>query len=200
MAGSARPIRLSRPPGTTPSPTWPGASAFLNNAAIAAQHWLRDHCVRPAVLDIDVHHGNGTQGIFFRRGDVLTVSIHADPLRGSTRSSGAMPMNAGPARGLGANLNLPLERGTGDDGVLRALDAALARIDAFGAGAIVVALGLDAHVNDPFQGLAVTTPGFARITAAIAGLGLPVLYVQEGGYLSDDLGPNLTSALEGAQA
>jgi acetoin utilization deacetylase AcuC-like enzyme len=198
LAGARAVYALSRPPGHHAFTDLAGGFCFLNNSAIAAQHLLAEG-LRPAVLDVDVHHGNGTQGIFYDRGDVLTVSIHADPARfypffwghGHERGKDA---------GLGANLNLPLERGTGDDGFLSALDTALARIDAFGAGAIIVALGLDAHVNDPFRGLAVTTPGFARITAAIAGLGRPVLYVQEGGYLSDDLGPNLTSALEGAQA
>ena len=97
--------------------------------------------------------------------------------------------------GLGANLNLPLARGTGDDDFLQCLSKALARIDAFGADVIVVALGLDAHEHDPFKGLAVTTDGFARIAEAIAVLDLPLVLVQEGGYLSDDLGKNLASFL-----
>jgi acetoin utilization deacetylase AcuC-like enzyme len=188
---------LSRPPGHHAFADLAGGFCFLNNSAIAAAHLLRAGR-RPAILDVDVHHGNGTQGIFYARADVLTVSIHADPERFYPFYWG-YPQERGEREGIGANLNLPLPRGTGDDDYLRALDTALRRIEAFGTDALVVALGLDAHENDPFQGLAVTTPGFARITGAIRALGLPVLYVQEGGYLSDDLGPNLTSALEGAQ-
>lgn len=186
---------LCRPPGHHAFADLAGGFCFLNNAGIAAER-LRAAGHRPAILDIDVHHGNGTQGMFYARSDVLTVSIHADPARfypffwghGHERGEGA---------GLGANLNLPLERGTGDDDYLATLDRALERVAAFGCSALVVALGLDAHEEDPFQGLGVTTSGFARIGAAIAGLGLPALYVQEGGYLSDALGPNLTSFLSG---
>ena len=101
---------------------------------------------------------------------------------------------------MGYNLNLPLPRGTGDADYLAALDAALARIRSFGADVLVLALGLDAHENDPFHGFKVTTPGFARIASAIAGLDLPAVIVQEGGYLSSDLGDNLTSFLNGYQS
>ena len=198
LGGERAVYALSRPPGHHAYADLAGGFCFLNNSAIAADH-LRRAGRRPAVLDVDVHHGNGTQGIFYARGDVLTVSIHAHPERFYPFFWG-YPQERGEGAGRGANLNLALPRGTGDEDYLRALDTALARIDAFGCDALVVALGLDAHVNDPFQGLAVTTPGFARITQAIAGAGWPTLYVQEGGYLSDDLGANLTAALEGAQA
>ncbi|MEO3416678.1 histone deacetylase family protein [Roseovarius sp. CAU 1744] len=187
---------LSRPPGHHAFGDLAGGFCFLNNAGIAAER-LRAAGHRPAILDVDVHHGNGTQGMFYDRGDVLTVSIHADPARfypffwGHAQERGA-------GAGLGCNLNLPLARGTGDDDYLSTLDKALERVAAFGCTALVVALGLDAHEGDPFQGLAVTTRGFARIGAAIAALGLPALYVQEGGYLSDALGANLTSFLNGA--
>jgi len=197
LSGERAAYALSRPPGHHAYADLAGGFCFLNNSAIAADH-LRRAGRRAAVLDIDVHHGNGTQGIFYARGDVLTVSIHADPERFYPFFWG-YAQERGEGAGRGANLNLPLPRGTGDDDYLRALDAALARIDAFGCDALVVALGLDAHVNDPFQGLAVTTEGFRRIARAIAACGWPTLYVQEGGYLSDDLGPNLTAALEGAQ-
>lgn len=195
LGGERAVYALSRPPGHHAYADMAGGFCFLNNSGIAAQR-LRDAGLRPAILDVDVHHGNGTQGVFYARGDVLTVSIHADPARFYPFFWGhAQERGEGP--GLGANLNLPLARGTDDEGYQEALEAALARIRSFGADAIVVALGLDAHVNDPFQGLAVSTPGFARITARIRATGLPVLLVQEGGYLSPDLGANLTSALEG---
>jgi len=198
LGGARAAYALSRPPGHHAFADLAGGFCFLNNSGIAAEH-LRRAGRRPAILDVDVHHGNGTQGMFYGRGDVLTVSIHADPERFYPFYWGHA-QERGDGAGLGANLNLPLPRGTGDEAYLKTLDTALARIEAFGCDSLVVALGLDAHVNDPFQGLAVTTAGFARITGAIAGLGLPTLFVQEGGYLSDDLGPNLTSALAGFSA
>lgn len=188
---------LSRPPGHHAFGDLAGGFCFLNNAAIAAER-LRNSGLRPAILDVDVHHGNGTQGIFYDRDDVLTVSIHADPERfypffwGYAQEHGA-------GRGLGYNLNLPLARGTGDALFLRTLDTALAQVANFGAEVLVVALGLDASIDDPFKGLAVTQDGFARIGAAMASLKIPVLFVQEGGYLSDTLGVNLTRTLAGYQ-
>ncbi|MBZ0122904.1 MAG: histone deacetylase family protein [Roseovarius sp.] len=196
LAGGARAVyALCRPPGHHAFADLAGGFCFLNNSGIGAER-LRGRGLRPAILDVDVHHGNGTQGIFYASGDVLTVSIHADPARFYPFFWGhAQERGAGP--GVGANLNLPLPRGTGDDEYLHALDRALDRIAAFGADVIVVALGLDAHVDDPFRGLAVTTGGFAGIGAAIAGTGLPVLCVQEGGYVSEALGANLTAFLTG---
>ena len=109
-------------------------------------------------------------------------------------------MSAAQGRGLGANLNIPLPIGTGDDGYLQALGSAKAMIEAFAPGALVVALGLDASEHDPLAGLAVTTDGFRRIGQAIAGFRLPTVLVQEGGYLSDILGANLTAVLAGFEA
>ncbi|WP_223478538.1 histone deacetylase family protein [Oricola indica] len=186
---------LSRPPGHHAYADLAGGFCFFNNACIAAER-LRKAGKRPAILDIDVHHGNGTQGIFYRRADVLTLSIHADPARFYPFFWGHAH-ERGEGDGIGCNMNLPLDRGTGDDAYLKTLDIAFERIAAFGTDALVIALGLDAHIDDPFKGLAVTTPGFARIGAAIAGLGLPTLFVQEGGYVSDALGDNLTHVLQG---
>lgn len=195
--GSGPVYALSRPPGHHAFGDLAGGFCFLNNSAIAAQV-LREKGLRPAILDVDVHHGNGTQGIFYRRGDVLTVSLHADPERFYPFFWGHA-LERGEGAGLGANLNLPLPRGTADDGFIRALDTALERIDRFAADVIVVALGLDAHEEDPFQGLGVTTAGFRAIAAAIAATGKPLLMVQEGGYVSDALGHNLTSFLTGIE-
>ena len=195
IAGDRAVYALSRPPGHHAFGDLAGGFCFLNNSGIAAGAFLKAG-LRPAILDVDVHHGNGTQGIFYHRRDVLTVSIHADPIRfypffwGHAEERGA-------GDGLGYNLNLPLPRGTDDAGYLEALDTALARVRAFGADVIVVALGLDAHENDPFKGFRVTTPGFARIAERIAGLGLPALIVQEGGYLQPDLGANIASFIKG---
>jgi acetoin utilization deacetylase AcuC-like enzyme len=196
-AGEQAAYVLSRPPGHHAFGDLAGGFCFLNNSGIAAERLLKAG-KRPAILDIDVHHGNGTQGIFYERGDVLTVSLHADPVRfypffwghGHERGEGS---------GRGCNLNLPLVRGTGDEDYLKTLETAFDHIRAFGTDVLVVALGLDAYEKDPLKGLAITTPGFSRIGAAIAKLGLPVLFVQEGGYLSEELGQNLTSFLKGFQ-
>ncbi|MDP3897096.1 MAG: histone deacetylase family protein, partial [Mesorhizobium sp.] len=165
------------------------------NSAVAAQH-LRRSATRVAILDVDLHHGNGTQGIFYNRADVLTVSLHAAPVRFDPFFWGHAD-ERGEGAGLGYNLNLPLARKSGDAEFLAALESALRRIRAFAPDALVVALGLDAFEGDPFGGLSVTTDGFARIGEAIAGLGLPSVIVQEGGYLCDELGANLTSFLTG---
>jgi acetoin utilization deacetylase AcuC-like enzyme len=194
-AGAPHAYALCRPPGHHAYTDQAGGFCFLNNSAIAAQRLLTaGH--RPAILDIDVHHGNGTQGIFYDRADVLTVSIHADPsdfypfFWGHAQERGRGP-------GLGSNLNLPLPRLTGDDGYAPALDTALTRVTDFGTTALVVALGLDAHAADPFRGLALTTPGFTRIARTLAATGLPLVLVQEGGYVSDHLGANLSAFLAG---
>ncbi|MEP4038605.1 histone deacetylase family protein [Pseudophaeobacter sp.] len=188
---------LARPPGHHAFADMAGGFCFLNNSGIAAQR-LAAAGMRPAIVDVDVHHGNGTQGIFYSRDDVLTVSLHADPDRFYPFFWGHA-QERGEGAGLGYNLNLPLARGTDDEGFLKALDVALERVTLFGADVVVVALGLDASIDDPFQGLAVTKDGFARIGAAFAQLGLPVLFVQEGGYQSDSLGENLTRCLTGYQ-
>jgi acetoin utilization deacetylase AcuC-like enzyme len=198
IAGDERAVyALSRPPGHHAFADLAGGFCFLNNSGIAAER-LRAKGFRPAILDVDVHHGNGTQGMFYDRDDVLTVSIHADPARFYPFFWGHA-QERGVGRGMGCNLNLPLARGTGDADFLKTLDTALERVRSFGTDALVIALGLDASIDDPFQGLAVTQDGFARVGAAIAATGLPVLFVQEGGYLSDTLGANLTKTLTGFQ-
>ncbi|PWB61411.1 MAG: acetylpolyamine amidohydrolase [Bradyrhizobiaceae bacterium] len=195
LDGERAAYALCRPPGHHASRDMAGGFCFLNNSAIAAEHLRRKHD-RVAILDVDVHHGNGTQAIFYERPDVLTVSIHADPAHyypffwGHAHERGA-------GAGLGANLNLPLPLGTGDADYLAALDRAAATVRAFAPGALVVALGLDASEHDPLAGMKVTTDGFRRIGAAIARLGLPTAFVQEGGYLSEILGVNLAAALAG---
>jgi acetoin utilization deacetylase AcuC-like enzyme len=195
IGGERAAYALCRPPGHHAYADMAGGFCFLNNSAISAQH-LRRHHDRVAILDVDVHHGNGTQGIFYHRGDVLTASIHADP-------NALYPFFWGHVheRGVGAgegyNLNLPLPHGAGDSVFLEALAMAAARIRIFQPGALVLALGLDASETDPFKALAVTTAGFERIGEAVARLGLPTVIVQEGGYLSPILGDNLAATLRG---
>ena len=193
--GEASAYALCRPPGHHAFADVAGGFCFVNNSAVAAQK-LRETAARVAILDVDLHHGNGTQGIFYARSDVLTVSIHADPVRFYPFFWGhADERGEGP--GLGYNLNLPLARQSGDEAFLSALAAGLRRIQAFAPEAVVVALGLDAFEGDPFGGLSVTTEGFRSIGGAIARLALPTVIVQEGGYLCDELGGNLAAFLSG---
>jgi acetoin utilization deacetylase AcuC-like enzyme len=195
MAGERAAYALCRPPGHHAYADMAGGFCFLNNTAIAAQH-LRQRHQRVAILDVDVHHGNGTQGIFWRRGDVLTVSLHADPSSYYPFFCG-YASERGEGDGEGRNLNLPLSFGTGDDAYIAALASAERTIRLFAPGALVVALGLDASEQDPLGPLKVTTDGFERIGAAIARLGVPTVLVQEGGYLSPILGANLAAVLKG---
>ena len=197
VSGGARAAyALCRPPGHHAYAELAGGFCYLNNAAIAAQRLRAAGRQRVAVLDVDVHHGNGTQGIFYARGDVLTVSLHVHPERFYPFFWG-YPGEIGDAGGEGANLNLPLPRGSGDAAFAAALDIGLQRIADFGAEVVVLALGLDAHEGDPFAGMAVTTAGFTGIGRAVAAAGLPCVIVQEGGYLSRDLGNNLAAVLGG---
>jgi len=195
LAGESQVYALCRPPGHHAYADMAGGFCFLNNTAVAAQR-LRSRHDRVAILDVDVHHGNGTQGIFYERDDVLTVSIHADPdnyypfFWGHAREHGA-------GKGQGFNLNLPLPLGSPDAPWLEAGDKALARIKEFQPTVLVVALGLDASESDPLQGLKVTGAGFHAMAEKIARMGLPAVLVQEGGYLGDDLGRNLVQFLGG---
>jgi acetoin utilization deacetylase AcuC-like enzyme len=187
---------LCRPPGHHAYPARAGGHCYVNNAALAVERLIGHGARRVAVLDIDSHHGNGTQGIFWSRSDVFFASLHGDP-------SGYYPwyvghadeLGAGP--GLGCNRNFPLARGTGDLGWLAALDAALRSIERFGADVLVVSLGFDASRNEPLSFLSVSPDGFARAGAAIGRLALPAVFIQEGGYNTDELGKLLQSFLGG---
>ena len=189
---------LCRPPGHHAAADMAAGFCYFNNAALAAEILTRAGR-RTAILDIDVHHGNGTEAIFYDRADVLTVSIHVNPRRFYPFFWG-YEAERGPGAGEGFNLNLPLERGTAIAAYRAALDVGLRRIAEFVADVIVLAAGLDIAVDDPFKGFAIATPEFAEIGAAIAATGLPLLVVQEGGYPSPSLGANLASLLQGLGA
>ncbi len=198
-ASGATAYALARPPGHHAYAARAGGHCYLNNAAIAASRLRARGAARVAILDIDSHHGNGTQGIFWDRADVLFVSVHGDPNRYYPWYVGHAGETGGGA-GAGFNRNLPLPLGTGDSGWLDAIAAALADIRRFGADALVVSLGFDASKDEPLAALAVTDDGFARAGATIAGLRLPTAIVQEGGYNIDRLGAMLTAFLGGWSA
>jgi acetoin utilization deacetylase AcuC-like enzyme len=172
---------LARPPGHHAYAARAGGHCYLNNAALAAERLSERGAGRVAILDVDSHHGNGTQGIFWQRGDVLFVSVHGDPAGYYPWYVGfADERGAGP--GAGCTLNLPLPEGTGDAGWLEAVDVGLAAILAFRPDALVVSLGFDASEAEPLGFLRVSDDGFARASERVAALGLPAAIVQEGGY------------------
>jgi acetoin utilization deacetylase AcuC-like enzyme len=187
---------LCRPPGHHAYAERAGGHCYLNNAALAVERLMSRGARRVAVLDIDSHHGNGTQGLFWTRDTVLFASVHGDP-------SGYYPWYVGHAdelgsgAGLGFNRNFPLAQGTDDFGWLAAVEAALRAIERFGADALVVSLGFDASRDEPLSFLAVSQDGFARAGAAIGRLALPAVFIQEGGYNTDVLGSLLQAFLGG---
>jgi len=189
---------LCRPPGHHAYADMAGGFCYLNNSAIAAQH-LRQHFRRVAIVDIDVHHGNGTQAIFYERADVFTASVHADPANYYPFFWG-YATETGAGEGAGSNLNVPLALGSLDDVYLQALEAIIAATRKHGAEALVVALGLDAFEGDPLAGLKVTTPGFREAGKLLGAVKLPTVLVQEGGYPAPELGVNLRALLDGFAA
>ena len=188
---------LCRPPGHHATRDGYGGSCYLNNAAVAAQG-LRDagHAT-VAVVDLDAHHGNGTQAIFWERGDVRYGSVHVDPGAGWFPHFFGHAHETGVGEGEGATRNLPLAEGTGDAPWLEAVRH-LAD-DAAGADALVVSLGVDAAADDPESPLQVTADGYAAAGRLLGSLGLPSVVVQEGGYHLDTLGGLVAAYLDGHQ-
>ena len=195
LAGDRAAYALCRPPGHHAYADVAAGFCYLNHAALAAERLARA-LGRVAVVDVDVHHGNGTQGLFYERADVLFVSVHADPDVGYPFFAGRAD-ETGRGAGAGFNLNLPLARGTRDAGWLAAVDVGLARVRAFEPAALVVSLGFDAFERDPSALLSVGTEGFRACGRALGALARPTLLVQEGGYAVDDLGTNLAAFLDG---
>ena len=194
--GNMSAFALCRPPGHHASADLAGGYCYVNNAAVAAQ-MLRDRgASRIAILDIDYHHGNGTQRIFYERDDVLYASIHATPEReypfllGYAREIGA-------GRGEGFNLNLPLPLGTTLDSYRPALAAAIDRVRAHAPDVLVVSLGVDSFIADPVGGFALQSEDYLALGDDIARLGLPTLFVMEGGYAIAELGLNTANVITG---
>ncbi|MCB9870118.1 MAG: histone deacetylase family protein [Planctomycetes bacterium] len=185
---------LVRPPGHHAERGVFGGFCYFNNAAAAAQ--LLCSAGRVAILDIDYHHGNGQQDIFYTRDDVLTVSIHGEPRIAYPFFTG-FAEELGEGAGVGCNLNIPLPETIDTSVYQQALDRALAAIRAFAPSALVVALGLDTAKRDPTGTWTLQRADFERNGARIGALGLPTLVVQEGGYRSVSLGGNARGFFEG---
>jgi acetoin utilization deacetylase AcuC-like enzyme len=186
-----------RPPGHHAGAALYGGSCYLNNAACAAQY-LRDRGVaRVAVVDIDAHHGNGTQEIFYARGDVFFGSVHVDPGAGWFPHFLGFADERGTDDGAGANRNIPLPAGAGDEEWMTAVSDVVEDARRSGPTALVVSLGVDAAAGDPESPLQVTENGFGRAGRALAGLGVPTVFVQEGGYDLARLGDLVLAVLGG---
>ncbi|HBF49661.1 MAG TPA: acetylpolyamine amidohydrolase [Massilia sp.] len=187
---------LTRPPGHHAGFDFFGGDCYLNNAALAAQHLLDDGLKRVAILDLDYHHGNGTQGIFYNRGDVLCVSIHADP-RGAYPYFVGHADETGDGDGQGHNMNLPLAQGSNAQEWLAALETACIKLGMFAPEALVVALGVNTAASEPGGGFGLQGADFLRVGERIAWLGLPTAFVFEGGQAGSEIGINTVNVLEG---
>ena len=198
LGGERAAYGLCRPPGHHAARSMAGGYCFLNNAAIAAEAITRATGERIAILDVDYHHGNGTQQIFWRRGDVLYVSLHADPARQYPFFLGRAD-EIGEGEGSGANLNIPLPAGTDDSAYLDALDRGLAAIADTPGDVIVVSLGFDTYGHDPIGDFALTTAVYHECGRRVAALGRRLVILQEGGYHRPSLGANARAWLRGAE-
>ena len=197
--GESSAVALTRPPGHHAGRAYMGGYCFLNNAAIAAQHLRSQGLQRIAVMDIDYHHGNGTQAIFDERSDVYTVSIHGDPQTEYPFFLGhADERGTGP--GEGYNLNFPLPKGTAFETWYGSLQKALQVIADFSPQALVVPLGLDTYEGDPISGFKLKSVHYLQVGRALASLRLPTVFTLEGGYAVADFGRNTVNVLEGFQS
>ena len=193
--GERSAFALTRPPGHHASTDVFGGYCYLNNVAIAAQ-WFVDQGLKPAILDVDYHHGNGTQSIFYRRSDVLFCSLHGDPSFAYPHFLGFAD-ETGEGKGAGANLNLPMPMYTQWTVYAQALARALKRIEAFAPDVLLVSLGLDTFEDDPISRFKLTRQDYLRMGKAIAAAKLPTLFIFEGGYNLDALAEITVNVLEG---
>ena len=193
---AANSLAVVRPPGHHASRDQFGGYCYLNNAAIAAAQLLAAGTGRVAVVDVDYHHGNGTQDIFYDRDDVYFCSLHADPAQEYPYFLG-YANETGSGAGAGCNFNMPLPRGTGFDVWREALRFALRRVAQFRAAALVVSLGLDTFEGDPISGFRLKSRDYLSVGGDIARAGLPTVFVFEGGYAVAQLGVNAINVLEG---
>lgn len=198
LAGKEGAFALTRPPGHHAGTDFFGGYCFINNAAVAAQALLDGGAERVAVLDIDYHHGNGTQSIFYARNDIYYLSIHSDPHTDYPFFLGYAD-EKGVGDGLGFNMNLPLSQGT-DFLVWRsALSHALRAITKFRADALVISLGVDTYEGDPISGFKLQSDDYFVVGELLARAGLPTVFVFEGGYALEEVGLNTVNVLEGFQ-
>lgn len=189
-------MALTRPPGHHAGADFYGGYCFLNNSAIAAQSWRDAGAKRVAIVDVDYHHGNGTQQIFYQRSDVFTASIHGDPTTEYPFYLGYAD-ETGDGDGAGCNLNVPLAPGTGFahwcDALLHVLDS----VQRVRADALVVPLGVDTFAGDPISTFTLQSDDFTEMGRILSRAHLPTVFVMEGGYAVEQIGVNVVNVLSG---
>ncbi len=186
---------LSRPPGHHARWDAAGGFCYLNNAAIAAER-LREKYARVAIFDPDMHHGQGIQEIFYTRDDILYVSVHGDTTNFYPVVTG-FENERGAGAGYGYNINLPMAHGSNERTFFDYVGQALTAVRLFEPEALVIPLGFDTYKDDPQAKVSVTSEGFNRLGQELAGLNLPTLMVQEGGYYLEGLAENLRQFFKG---
>lgn len=195
-SGANSAFALCRPPGHHAAADLMGGYCYLNNAAIAAQAFIDQGYRKVAILDVDYHHGNGTQSVFYERSDVLFVSIHGDPAIEFPFFLGYAD-ETGTGAGEGYNLNLPLPAGSDWPVWSAALEQACQAIDDYQPEVLVVSLGVDTFEQDPISRFKLTSPDYLTMGKRIQALNLPTLFVMEGGYAVEAIGINAVNVLEG---
>lgn len=199
QSGARSAFALCRPPGHHAASDLMGGYCYLNNAAIAAQAFIDEGRSKVAILDVDYHHGNGTQSIFYERADVLFASIHGDP-RAEFPFFLGYEDERGEGAGEGFNFNYPLPAGAGWETWRVALEQACGEIRRYDADVIVVSLGVDTFKDDPISQFKLDSPDYLAMGKRIAALGKPTLFVMEGGYAVEEIGINAVNVLEGFQS
>ncbi len=194
--GERAAFALCRPPGHHAGRAFMGGYCFINNAAVVTQ-WFRDQGARRvSVLDVDYHHGNGTQEIFYERADVQVLNLHGDPMTEYPFFLGHAD-ERGAGAGEGFNHNYPMPFGTTYERWGAALEDACAKLFAFAPDVVVVSLGVDTFEKDPISHFKLVTEDYPKIGRRIAALGLPTLFVMEGGYAVEEIGVNAVGVLTG---
>lgn len=188
-----------RPPGHHAGADFMGGYCYINNAAVAAQTLRNKGCERVAILDVDYHHGNGTQSIFYNRADVLVVNIHGDPKTEYPFYLGHAD-ETGEGAGQGFNHNHPLPAGCSVDDWFAALDKSCKQINDYKPEALVISLGLDTYAGDPISYFALESDDFTRLGQRIHKLGLPSVFILEGGYATEALGINAANVIDGFES
>lgn len=199
MEGAGGVFALCRPPGHHAALDMFGGYCFLNNAAIAAQSFLNNGAKRVVVLDVDFHHGNGTQDIFYTRDDVLFISLHGQPEDAFPHFLGYAD-EIGAGAGEGYNINYPMASGTEFPEWRAALLEALAKVAEYQPDALIISLGVDTFENDPISFFKLVSDDFTTFGGDIAGVDLPTLFVMEGGYDIAEIGLNTVNVLQGFEA
>ena len=194
--GANEAFALCRPPGHHAASDMFGGYCFINNAAVVTQAFLDQGAARVALLDVDFHHGNGSQEIFYARDDVMFLSLHGDPREAFPHFLGYAD-ETGRGKGEGFNHNYPMMPGTNYATWSEAFANACRKIDNYAPDAVVVSLGVDTFEHDPISFFKLTSDDFSRYGALIAGLKRPTLFVMEGGYAVEEIGINAVNVLQG---